>query len=177
MTPSSLARLLLTAVLIPAAGACTGSPSQRPVKLSPVSEAPGSLAAARKFLEGRWSLETFEVYQAGKPTAMKGAGTLTYDGFGNLRMEIRADPETAGRLKAAGLDIKDGVISTDGRTAVDMPNKTLTYVLENQGAGATAGPMATNRPRHWQVEGDVLTLTTKDDAGNPASVSRWKKVP
>jgi len=34
-----------------------------------------------------------------------------------------------------------------------------------------------SRPRYWQVDGDVLTLTTKDNAGNPASVGRWRKAP
>jgi hypothetical protein len=33
-----------------------------------------------------------------------------------------------------------------------------------------------SRPRHWQVDGNVLTLTTKDDAGKPVSVSKWRKI-
>ena len=41
--------------------------------------------------------------------------------------------------------------------------------VEGQPAAGT-GPLAMNRPRHWQVEGNLLTLTTKDDAGNVASV-------
>jgi len=31
------------------------------------------------------------------------------------------------------------------------------------------------RPRYWQVEGDVLTLTTRDAAGKPLSVGVWRK--
>jgi hypothetical protein len=176
MTRSVFARLILTVGLIPAA-ACTGSPSQRPVKLGPVAEGAGSLTAARKFLEGRWALESFEIYPPGKPPmTLKGSGTLTYDDFGNLRMEIRADQAASDALRAAGIDIRDGMIATDGRTAIDMPNKTLTYVIQSQSAAAGTGPLATNRPRHWQVEGDLLTLTTKDDAGKPASMSRWRKI-
>jgi hypothetical protein len=168
--------MILTVGLIPAA-ACTGSPSQRPVKLGPVAEGAGSLTAARKFLEGRWTLESFEIYPAGKPPmTLKGSGTLTYDDFGNLRMEIRADQAASDALRAAGIDIRDGVIATDGRTAIDIPNKTLTYVIQGQAAAAGTGPLATNRPRHWQVEGDLLTLTTKDDAGKPAAMSRWRKI-
>ena len=41
-----------------------------------------------------------------------------------------------------------------------------------QGQPASTGPLAINRPRHWVVEGDLLTLTTKDDADNPLSVGR-----
>ena len=34
-----------------------------------------------------------------------------------------------------------------------------------------------NRPRHWEVAADVLTLTTLDDSGVPLAISRWKKSP
>jgi hypothetical protein len=90
-------------------------------------------------------------------------------------MEIRTDVETSDKLRAAGIEIQDGKISTTGRTAVDMQNRTLTYMLEGQPAGVT-GPLATSRPRYWQVDGNVLTLTIKDDAGKPVSVSRWRKI-
>jgi hypothetical protein len=156
--------------------ACQGSPSQRPVKLGPVDEGRGSLTAARKYLEGRWALESFEIYPPGKaPVALKGSGTLTYDEYANLQIDIRADQDSSDVLRAAGIDIRDGVVSSSGRTTVDMQNRTLTYVVQGQPAGN--GPLAVNRPRHWQVEGPILTLTTQDDAGKPLSVSKWKKVP
>lgn len=155
--------------------ACAGAPSQRPVKLGPVDKGAGSLTSARTYLEGRWALESFEVYPPGKPPiTLKGSGTLSYDEFGNLKMDIRADQATSDVLRAAGVDISDGVISSNGRTVVDMQNHTLTYVMEGQKPSA-AGPLATSRPRHWQVEGDLLTLTTQDDAGKPLSVGRWRK--
>ena len=174
---SMFTRLIPLAVLtVVAAAGCGASAGQRPIQAGPVDEGAGSLTAARKFLQGRWSLESFEIAAAGKPLQpLKGAGTLTYDDFGNLRMEIRADQAAADQLRAAGVDIRDGVIATDGRTAVDMQNRTLTYMLPGQAPGGT-GPMAANRPRHWQVEADLLTLTTRDDAANPASVSRWRRV-
>jgi hypothetical protein len=154
---------------------CAGGPRQRPVKAGPVNEGAGSVTAARAYLEGRWTLESFEVYPPGKgPITLKGSGTLSYDEFGNLKMDIRADEASSDTLRAAGVDIRDGVISSSGRTVVDMQNKTLTYVIEGQ-APLTSGPLAMNRPRHWQVEGTLLTLTTLDDAGKPLSVGRWRK--
>jgi hypothetical protein len=171
---SGSVRLLIGAAIALAA-ACGPAPRQRPVEMGPVDTGAGSLTEARKFLEGRWTLESFEVYPPGKgPVALKGAGTLVYDDFGNLRMEIRADEQSSDVLRAAGIDIRDGVISSDGRTVVDLQHKTLTYVIQGQ-PKAGGGPLAANRPRHWQVEGDLLTLTTKDDAGNPLSVGRWRK--
>jgi hypothetical protein len=144
-------------------------------KGAPVNTGPQSLASARNFLEGRWVLESFEVRPAGKPPiVLKGNGTLVYDNMGNLKMDIRADEASADVLRASGIDIRDGMISTDGRTAVDMQNKTLTYVVKGQ-APLIRGPLGVERPRHWVVEGDTLILTTLDDAGQPLSVGRWKR--
>ena len=89
-----------------------------------IESGPGTLTEARKFLEGRWVLESFEVRPPGKPPIMlKGSGVLNYDDFGNLRMEIRADQASADLLRAAGIEMRDGVISADGRTAIDLQNQ------------------------------------------------------
>jgi hypothetical protein len=156
---------------------CAAAPRERPIELGPVDTGPGTLAAARRFLEGRWQLETFEIHRPGQPPLLlNGSGTLIYDDMSNLRMEVRADPASADVLRAAGVDIRDGIISTEGRTAVDLQNRTLTYVLEGQAPLVQRGPLAMERPRHWVVEGDTLTLSTKDDAGRPLSVARWKRM-
>jgi hypothetical protein len=174
MTQSALVRGVFTAVLV-ASAACMGGPRERPIKTEPINAGPGSVTAARKYLEGRWVLQSFQMYLPGKkPISLKGDGDLVYDAFGNLRMEIRADQSSADILRAEGIEMKDGTISSDGRTVIDMQNKTLTYVIEGQPPAAT-GPLSMQRPRHWQVDKDVLTLTTKDDAGKPLSVGIWKK--
>jgi hypothetical protein len=169
--------LLVVAASIGASIACASAPRQRPVEGGPVDTGPGTLTAARKYLEGRWTLEWIRVFPPGKPPVeLKATGTLDYDNSSNLRMEIRADQDASDVLRAAGIDIRDGVISTEGRTAIDLHNRTLTYVMQGQQPLIQQGPLGQNRPRHWTVEGDILTLTTKDDAGNPPSVGRWRKV-
>ena len=156
---------------------CAAAPRERPVEGGPVDTGPGTLASARKFLEGRWQLETFEIHRPGQPPlVLKGAGTLIYDDMSNLRMEVRADEASADMLRAAGVDIRDGIISTEGRTAIDLQNRTLTYMLEGQAPLVKGGPLAMERPRHWVVDANTLTLTTKDDAGRPLSVARWKRM-
>ena len=165
-------------VWLAAAAACAGGPRQKPIPLDKIDTGAGSLIEARKFLEGRWTLESFEVRPPGKaPILLTGSGVLTYDDFGNMRMEIRADQASSDLLRAAGIDIRDGVISTDGRTAIDQQNHTLTYFLEGQAplVSTGGGPLSTNRPRHYEVNGDVLTLTTNDDSGAPVSIGKWKK--
>jgi hypothetical protein len=177
--PGSVRRAPLHAwplmVLFVAAAAGTGASAQKPNTAAPGG---GSVAAARKFLEGRWFNESFEVFPPGKPPIrLKGRGVLNYDDFGNLTMDVRADQASSDLLRAAGINIQDGVISTKGRTVIDLQNRTITYFLEGQRSSyATGGgPLALNRPRHYELNGDVLTLTTKDDLGAPLSVSRWKK--
>ncbi len=166
------------AALLTAAIGCAASARQRPISAGPVPTGAGTTATARKFLEGRWILESFVVNPPGaKPITLKGSGVLTYDDFGNLEMNLKADEASSDLLRAGGITIRDGVISTSGRTAIDVPNKTLTYLLEGQPSAMKTGggPLAPNRPRHWEVSGDVLTLTIKDDSGAPVAVSRWKK--
>jgi hypothetical protein len=168
-----------TAACAAATASCAGVPRQRPLLLERVQTGgAGTLADARKFLQGRWALESFEVRPPGQaPIFPKGSGVMTYDDFGNMRMEIRADEASSDLLRAAGINIRDGVISSDGRTVIDLQNKTLTYFVEGQASSLKTGggPLAPNKPRHWEVTGDVLTLTTRDDNGAPVAISRWRK--
>ena len=165
------------AVLLAAANAAA-APHQTPPPAGRTGSGAPTLAEARKFLEGRWALESFEFRPPGKePIFPKGSGVLTYDDFGNMRLEIRADEASSDLLRAAGINIRDGIISSDGRTVIDVPKKTLTYFVEGQRSSLQTGggPLALNRPRHWEVTADTLTLTTKDEAGAPLSISRWKR--
>jgi hypothetical protein len=158
--------------------ACGAAPGERPIELGPVDTGSGTLASGRKFLEGRWQLESFEVHPPEQvPVVLQGSGTLIYDNMGNLRMEIRANEASADMLRAAGVDIRDGIISTDGRTAIDLQNRTLTYVLQGQAPLVKGGPLAVERPRHFVVDAETLILTTKDAAGRPLSIARWKRMP
>ncbi len=166
------------AALLAATTACHAAPRTRPLPVGSVASGPGTLAEARKYLAGRWTLESFEVRPPGRePILLKGSGVLNYDDFGNLTMELRADESSSDLLRAAGIDIRDGVISTSGQTVIDLQHRTLTYVLEGQPSSyATGGgPLAPNRPRHWEVTAEVLTLSTRDDSGAPLSISRWKR--
>ncbi len=178
MTSHQVLKIASLAVVLAVAIACGPSARQRPVSMGPVPTGAGTTSAARKFLEGRWVLESIVVHPpSGKPITLNATGVLHYDGFGNMDMNIRADEASSALLRAGGIVIPDGVIATTGRTAIDVPNKTLTYIVEGQASAMKTGggPLSPNRPRHWEVSGDVLTLTTKDDSGAALSIGRWKK--
>lgn len=154
---------------------CASAPRQRPVEGGPVDTGPMTLSSARRFLEGRWTLESFVLYEKGQPVTINATGTLLYDDMSNLKMDIRADQASSDKIRALGIDIRDGMISTDGRTAIDLQNRTLTYMVPKD-APLIRGPLGPHRPRHWEVDATTLTLTTKDDAGQPLSVGRWKRL-
>jgi len=147
-------------------------------KLGEPDTGAGTSTAARKYLEGRWGLVSFDVFPPGKaPIKLGGQGSLTYDGFGNMQFEVRIPPDAVEPLRLAGIPSNNGVLSLSGRTVIDMQAHTLTYVVQGQpAAGAPSGPLALNRKRHWVVEGNVLTLTTKADDGKELSVAKWQKV-
>jgi hypothetical protein len=157
-----------------AAAACAAEPIKKPLKAGPVDTGPGTLTAARQYLEGTWTLESFEVAVPGKGLVpLTGTGRLTYDEFGNLRMDVEADQASVDILRSAGIQLTGNRIASEGRTVVDMQARTLAFILEGQKPGL--GPLALNRLRYWQVDGTLLTLTTRDDAGNPVSVGKWRK--
>lgn len=172
-----MTRSLVLLAIAALGAACAGAPREKPIKTSPIEQGAGTPTQARDFLKGRWSLISFDVYPPGtEPIAVPGNGTLNFDEFGNLSIEIRTDSTVAARLQAAGIPNDRGRLSTAGRAVVDMQNKKLTYVLDGQSAAsARSGPLAMSRPRYWEVTGDVLTLTTRDDAGKPTSVGKWKR--
>ena len=180
MTPMSrrcIPVAMVATIVAIALSACASVPWEGPIKLGPTDTGAGSLVAARKYLEGRWTLVSYELFPPdGPPVSLNGTGILTFDQYGNLTIDIRADAASATILEKAGIATANGALSTSGRTVVDLQSRTLTYVLEGQPPlGAPSGPLALNRPRHWEVDGNVLTLTIKGDDSRPVSVGRWQK--
>lgn len=180
------ARRLVVPALLLAAGVVGFLPvAGRSLQASPEGQArqgQPSQEDVRTYLQGRWSLASFEVHPSGQPAIIaKGTGQLTYDAQGNLRMQITAEPATVPLLEKAGIVLqKDakgfGVILSEGRAIVDLAARTLTYEVKGAPVNGTPGPLSLSRPRHYQVQGtNLLTLTTRDDAGRPLAIATWRK--
>jgi hypothetical protein len=179
MMPRRLLGLGLALAMAGGAFGCAGAPRTRPVKMGPVETGAGTLTAARQYLEGRWTLEAFTVYPPGRdPITVKGDGTLLYDDYGNMKIDIRTDRETGEALSRVGIKVTGGVIASEGRTVINLQDRTITYVIDGQtGHGfERGGPLGIDRPRHWTVEADLLTLTTKDESGKDVSVGKWRRM-
>ena len=139
---------------------------------------PGTLGAARAFLEGRWALVSMDIFPPGKPVIHAGAtGTMDYDDYAAMTVRLRVDKPTAELFEQIGIPSKNGVISQTGKTLVDMTGKKLSYILDGQALiRPPQHPLDTNMPRYWEVSGNTLTLRTKDQkTGAVLSETVWRK--
>jgi hypothetical protein len=165
-------------------GGCAASERQRPLQTSPIATSGNTLQAARKQLEGRWTLVSLE-YAApdGKRATVEGTtGTLTSDSFGNLAIEYRLSDSGMKALGSLGFTTPNAVISTTGRSVINVDQKSIVYVddkaqpFDPKVAAGRQNPFALERTRYYDFSADgTLTLTTRHDDGKDAAVSRWKK--
>ena len=87
-------------------------------------------------------------------------------------------PMTYEALTKAGITVTNGEIASEGRTVINLQDKSIKYVIEGQtGHGyQRSGPLGVDRPRYWEVDGNMLTLTTRTDDGKALSVAKWRKM-
>ena len=167
--------------------ACAASPRQRPLETSPVAAGPQTIEAARRVLEGSWTLVGLDVFgQDGRRASIEAVGVLTSDASGNLNIEYRLSEAGLKALAALGINSPNPIISTSGQAAIDTQQRRITYIppdaatrtFDPKLAAARANPFALERPRYYTLgEDGILTLTTRYDNGRDAAVGRWKKGP
>ena len=165
-------------------GGCAASERQRPLQTSRVATSGNTLEAARKQLEGRWTLVSLEYGSPdGKRATVEGTtGTLTADAFGNLAIEYRLSEAGMKALGSLGFKTPNPVISTTGRSVINVDQKSIVYVddkaqpFDPKVAEGRQNPFALERTRYYDFGADgLLTLSTRHDDGKDAAVSRWKK--
>jgi hypothetical protein len=157
---------------------CATSERQRPIPTSRIPTAGNTLQ------DGRWTLVSLEYGSPeGKRAAISGtAGTLVADSFGNLEIEYRMSPEGLRVLEGLGFKAPNPVVSTRGRSVIDVDQKSITYVddaaqpFDPKVAAGRGNPFALERTRYYDFGADGgLTLTTRHDDGKDAVVSRWRR--
>jgi hypothetical protein len=181
-------RLFVTLLLVTTfAAGCAARPRQRPIPTSRIEQGPGSVEAVRKALAGRWVLSGLDVSTVdGRKTPVEATGVLTSDEFGRLTIEYRMSESGQKALEGLGIKAPNPVISTSGRIVIDPQQQRISYVDDDTSqqalgfdpdlAARRANPFALERPRYYTFEEDgTLTLATRHDNGNDASVSRWKR--
>jgi len=184
--PTTAVRLCTVTVLATVfLSGCAASSRQRPLSTTPIPESGDTLQAARKALEGNWSLVSLDVTAPdGRNAAIEATGTLVSDAFGNLSIEYRMSPAGQKVLGSVGVTSPNPVITTTGRAVIDIDQKRITYVSDKSDAkpfdadlaARRANPFALEHPRYYALGTDgILTLTTRYDDGKDASVARWKR--
>jgi len=170
-------RFLTCAVLAATLSGCAGAPSQRNIPLGKVNTGPGTLTEARQYLQGQWTLLSFDLFPPNDaPVHAAATGTMVYDEFSNMKVDLQLTPEAAALAERIGIPAPNGIVSTTGRTVIDINSRSISYVLNGQEPFRPAThPLDMNRPRYWDVKGDTLTLRTKDESGKVLSVSVWQK--
>lgn len=137
---------------------CQSAPRTRPLRTSAVASGSGSTEAVRKQLEGTWTLESFSVADgAGAQKTVPAAGRLTYDAYGNLELSGTLNDPAAAGASATALVFK-------GRAVVDAAQSRLVLadVTGNVDAAALPATMAPDKVRYYAIEGDTLSLETRD---------------
>ncbi len=169
--------VVAVATLAAGSAACHGGSLQKPLLLGPVDTGPGTMEQARRYLQGHWTLMSMDIFPPGQaPIHAAATGSMTYDDFGNMDVELRLNPATTKLAEGIGIQAPKGVVSTTGSTVIDINNHSISYVLQGQAAVRPAmSPLDTNRPRYWEVTGNQLTLRTKDENGTVLSVTVWRK--
>ena len=167
------------AVLISAAlSGCAAAPLDRPLKTSKVETGMGTLTDARNRLSGTWTLVSLDLFPPGQPPIHDAAaGALVYDEYSNLKVDLRLTPAAVKLAQQIGIPLApDGSLNTTGHAVIDLERKALSYVFEGQKPMRQAtNPLDTNLPRYWELNGNELTLRTKDDKGTVLSVTVWRK--
>ena len=172
-------------LILAAISACKGGTSSRPYRTSAVASGPNTIEATRKQLEGTWTLVSLVVHNtSGARATSQGTGTLTWDAFGNLKIEYRLSDAGLKALEAIGVRPPTPVIVTEGRAVINTQDKAIQYVppdapsrpFDPALAAARANPFALERLRYYVFgEDGTLTLSTRHDNGQTAAVSQWKK--
>jgi hypothetical protein len=166
--------LVVILLVAPLLAACPSAPRVRPVKAGDVNPGPGSLESVRRQLQGTWELVEAVAFDAnGKATPRKAEGRLTYDEYGNLtigaKLKDTAQPETS----------VSGLLAYSGRAVIDTTKGQLVLMdLKSRLPSGEPIPaeVSADKVRDYTIEGNTLTLTSKDAKGVPTARTTWRKV-
>jgi hypothetical protein len=166
---------------------CAPRARTRPLQTTPIAAGPTTMEAARKALEGRWSLAAMTINaDDGRSVTVEATGVLTSDAFGNLQVNYRLSEAGQAALTTLGITLPDAEITTAGQVVIDPQQRSITYVGEDfqkralafdkELAARRASPFALERTRYYVLGADgTLQLSTRYQSGKDAIVSRWKK--
>jgi hypothetical protein len=149
-----------------------GAPMNKPVALGKDSSS-GSVESARRQLEGTWDLVALEWSPTGDGTRVpvQASGTLTYDEYGNLRIDAHTSDPAA---PVAAREVT--MLSFTGRAVID-PVKRELKLMDLTGTANPDEVLAPDHRRRVELEADLLKLSSFDDQGHVTAISTWRRRP
>lgn len=166
--------LVVVLLVSPLLAACPSAPRVRPVKAGDVNTGTGSLEAVRRQLQGTWELvEAVVLDPDGKATPRKAQGRLTYDEYGNLTIGAKLADSTQPETSVSGL------LAYSGRAVID-PAKSQLVLMDLKSRLPSGEPIpdevSADKRRDYVIEGNTLTLTSRDVKGVATARTTWRKV-
>ena len=164
--------LVLIVAVAPLLAACPSAPRVRPVKAGDVNTGPGSLESVRRQLQGTWELVEAVVFDAsGKATPRKAEGRLTYDEYGNLTIDAHTtDPAAPPAAREASL------LAFKGRAVLDVVKHEL-KLMDMTGNVNPDEVLSPERRRRYEINAELMTLSSFDASGRVTAIATWRKRP
>jgi len=170
----AISRALVAAAVLTLVAGCASQPRQRPLPTSDVTAGPETVEHARRQLEGTWRLRRFQVFEGGTARDLRAEGQLTYDAYGNLRVEgVLLEPsEAAGGNRAE-------LLNYTGRVVIDPARHELRLMDPHADAPVSDTVKRTldpKRVRQYSFENGELVLQLVPPGGPPAARATFQKV-
>jgi len=151
---------------------CAPAPIYKPIKVGDVDTGANSVEAVRRQLQGTWTLDNYYVYEGTRRRRLDATAELTYDEFGNLKMQ--------GQLKNPGAATAQPVLlNFSGRAVIDVATQQLRMLNVNSTGDEIPASIATQvdpaSVRKYEFQGSELWLTISGADGKPTAASSWKK--
>ncbi len=165
--------VLITLALATVVPGCAARAPDWPLPLEKTQHGPGTIEHVRRQLEGTWALRAFEIFENAQPRPVRAQGTLTYDGFGNLKVDgVILDPADPAALDDGSL------LNYSGRVVIDPRRDEL--VLEDLHADSIDDQarevLARSHVRRFRVDGNRLVLWLESGDGTPVARARFVRV-
>lgn len=180
---SILLRYAVAAAVAVLAAACSPGPISRPGTAAPMNNpiplgsdpGSGALESARRQLTGTWDLVALEAVpeesDSSKREPIDASGTLTYDEYGNLTIDAHTtDPDAPRAARQAS------ILTFKGRAVIDVPKSEL-KLMDLTGNVDPNEVLTPERRRKYEINGEVLKLSSFDDRGRVTAISTWRRRP
>src|SRR4051812_39452311 len=152
---------------------CAPAPIYKPIKAGDVDTGTNSLESVRRQFEGTWALDHYYVYEGTQRRRLDATAQLTYDEFGNLKMQGQLKNPSKSPTAAALM------LNFSGRAVIDVKTKELRMMgVESTGDAIPAAIVPQTdlaSVRHYDFQGQELWLTVTGADGKPTASSSWKK--